>query len=220
MEGFIMQLELFDYARSSAAFRVRIALRHKGLEAHTLAVRLLDGEQHSPDFTRVNPQGQVPVLLIGEEPRVLTQSLSIIEYLDEAFPHTPPLVWGDPMTRARIRSLALLIACDIHPLNNLRVKEYLSREAGLSSSAIDRWAAHWIITGLAAFEAQLDQGPYVMGQAVSLADVCLVPQVFNAKRLNVSLEAMPKILERFEALMKLAAFAQAAPGGEVSPAPI
>jgi maleylacetoacetate isomerase len=205
-------MKLFGYYRSSAAYRVRIALALKGLDAEQVPVQLRKGEQNSPGYAVLNPAHLVPVLSDGE--RVLTQSLAIIEYLDETHPE-PPLLPGDPAARARIRSLALSVACDIHPLNNLRVLRYLVRTLELSDERKNGWYRHWIATGFTALEAMLTReagtGTFCHGEAVSLADVCLVPQVYNAERFDCDLGPFPTIRRIVEACRALPAFEQAAP---------
>jgi len=205
-----MSIELYTYFRSSAAFRVRIALEYKGIAATHHAVSLLADEQRAPAYAALNPQQLVPALVA--EGRVLTQSLAIIEYLDEAFPDTPPLIWGDARQRARIRSLALAVACDVHPLNNLRVLKFLQSDCGQDDAGIKRWCQHWMQLGFEAIESMLHEDTaFCAGDAVSLADVTLVPQVFNARRFGVELAAYPKIMQRFESAMALAAFSRAQP---------
>ena len=206
-------LTLYTYFRSSAAFRVRIALRLKNLPATHHAVSLIDNAHLQPDYGAIHPLKLVPALAVGGE--VITQSLAILEYLDEAFPDTPPLVWGDALTRAKIRSLALLVACDIHPLNNLRVQRYLKSAAGLDEAAVKRWCQHWLRQGFDALEAALGApGKHCVDEAVSLADVCLVPQVFSAQRAGLEMSPYPNIMSRFEALMSLDAFRLAEPAAQ------
>lgn len=198
---------LFDYFRSSAAYRVRIALNLKGLAAERRFIHLRKGEQRAPDYLEKNPQGFVPTLVVG--PLHLTQSLAIIEYLDETHPE-PPLLPSGPAERAWVRAVALAVACDIHPLNNLRVLKYLDRELHADEAARDRWYAHWVADGLAAIEKMLaarpGPGPYCLGSAPTIADVCLVPQVFNAWRFKVPVEPYPLVTGVVDACMKLPAF--------------
>ena len=204
-------MKLYSYFRSSAAYRVRIALNLKGLPYEMDFVHLTKdgGRQHSAEFNAVNPAKLVPALrLDGGD--VLTQSLAIIDYLDETHPQ-PPLLPVDPLQRAKVRAVALTIACDIHPIDNLRVLQYLKRTLKHEQSDIDAWYHHWIIQGFNAIEAAIAPGPYCFGAQVTLADVCLVPQVFNARRLNVPLEAFPKIVAVESACLKLAAFDKARP---------
>jgi maleylpyruvate isomerase len=202
---------LFDYFRSSAAFRVRIALNLKGLAAERRFVHLRKGEQRAPGYLEKNPQGFVPTLVVG--PLHLTQSLAIIEYLDEKFP-LPPLLPPGAEDRAFVRAIALAIACDIHPLNNLRVLQYLYRQLGVEEPARDEWYRHWIHEGFEAIESQLAaraSGPYCFGDTPTLADVCLVPQVANAHRLSVDLTPYPRIRAVDAACLALPAFADAQP---------
>src|SRR6202521_391624 len=204
-------LKLYSYFRSSAAYRVRIALNLKGLSYEILPVHLTKegGEQRRPEYRGINPQMRVPALAVpGGE--VLTQSLAIIDYLEETHPE-PPLLPGDPARRAKIRAVAQAIACDIHPLNNLVVLQYLKRTLKHEQSSIDTWYAHWIVSGFEAIEAMLAPGPYAFGSEVTLADVCLVPQVANARRYKVPLEKFPRIVAVDAACQKLAAFEQARP---------
>ena len=203
---------LHDYWRSSAAFRVRIALRLKGLEPERRFVHLVRGEQRAPGYRALNPQGFVPMLEDGAVR--LTQSLAILEYLEETHP-SPPLLPGDPAERAWVRAVALAVACDIHPLNNLRVLQHLKRELGADDGARDRWYAHWIREGLAPVEAMLaarpGPGPFCLGAEPSMADACLVPQVFNARRYQVPLDPYPLIRSVTEACLALPAFDLAQP---------
>jgi maleylpyruvate isomerase len=204
-------LKLYTYFRSSAAFRVRIALNHKGLAYQPEVIWLLDDEQNGDDYRKVNPQALVPTLVDGLHR--LNQSMAIIEYLDETQPG-PKLLPADPLGRARVRSLSQLIACEIHPLNNLRVLKHLKRALAQPQPAIDAWYRHWCEQGLAAFERQLDDGQaghYCHRDTVSMADACLVPQIFNAQRYNVDLAKLPLTMDVFERLMKLPAFDLAQP---------
>ena len=204
-------LRLYTYFRSSAAFRVRIALNHKGLAWEPEVIWLLTDEQKSPDYQAINPQALVPTLV--DDGHRLNQSLAIIEYLDETKPG-PKLLPADPLGRARVRSLSMLIAAEIHPINNLRVLKYLKSDLGLSQEAADTWYRHWVSEGLTAFERQLQDGAsgvYCHGDTVTMADACLVPQVFNAQRFKVDLGAMPTTMRIFEACMKLPAFEAAQP---------
>jgi maleylpyruvate isomerase len=204
-------LTLYTYFRSSAAFRVRIALNLKNLHWQPEVIWLPSGEQAGPAYQAVNPQALVPTLV--EDDRRLAQSMAIIEYLDEVHPE-PRLLPGGPRDRARIRSLAQLIACDVHPVNNLRILKYLKREMGQAQDAIDRWYRHWCEQGLAAYERQLGDGgtgKFSHGDQVTLADVCLVPQVFNAQRYEVDMGAYPLTMKVFENCMTLPAFDAAQP---------
>jgi len=204
---------LYNYPMSSASYRVRIALALKGIEATIVTKQLRRGEQRAKDFLEINPQGFVPVLSL-DDGRALPQSLAIIEYLDEVYPQ-PPLLPAAPIERARVRALSLLIACDIHPLNNLRVLQYLEGSLGETQSARDTWYRHWIEVGFEALEEALGRDPargrFCYGDAPSLADVCLVPQVFNARRYSVDLVPFPRIVAIDAACREIAAFASAAP---------
>ena len=204
-------MKLYSYFRSSAAYRVRIALNLKGIAYETVSVHLVKDGGHNkrPEFRAVNPQMRVPALVTAAGD-VLIQSLAIIEYLDETHPE-PPLLPRDPIARAKVRALADLIACDIHPLNNTSPLRYLKNEMGQPQSAIDAWYHHWIITGFEALEALIEPEPYAYGTRVSLADVCVVPQVANARRLKVPLDKFPKIVGVEQAALALAAFDRARP---------
>jgi len=206
-------VKLYSFFRSSAAYRVRIALNLKGIGYDTASVHLVNDGGHNklPEFRAVNPQMRVPVLVT---PRgdVLIQSLAIIEYLDETHPE-PPLLPKDAVAGAPRggRALAELIACDIHPLNNTSPLRYLKNTMGQEQSAIDAWYHHWVITGFEALEQLIAPGPYACGGEVTLADVCLVPQVNNARRLKVPLERFPKIVSVDRACLALPAFDRARP---------
>ncbi|HMS81002.1 MAG TPA: maleylacetoacetate isomerase [Burkholderiaceae bacterium] len=204
-------MTLHTYFRSSAAFRVRCALNHKGLPYSPEIVWLLTDEQTSDAYRALNPQMLVPTLV--DDGRALNQSLAIIEYLDETKPG-PKLLPADPLGRARVRSLSLLIACDVHPINNLRILKYLKRTLGQDQAAVDAWYRHWVAEGLAAFERELARGGtgrYCHGDTVTMADCCIVPQVFNAKRFECPLDAYPTTMRVFDALMALPAFDAAQP---------
>lgn len=210
-------MELYTYFRSTAAYRVRIALNLKGIEADYRFVHLVrdGGEQHGDAYRKLNPQQLVPVLIDGGAP--LTQSLAIIEYLEETHPQ-PPLLPPDAVGRARVRALAQAVACDIHPLNNLRVLQYLDREGGIDKAGRDRWYRHWVATGFDAIEAMLASsaatGRYCHGDTPGLADACLVPQVFNARRYECDLATYPTIVRVEQACLELEAFARAAPANQ------
>ena len=204
-------MTLYTYFRSSAAYRVRIALNLKGLTPEMVSIHLQKegGLNRKPQFRAVNPQMRVPALkLDGGD--VLIQSLAMIEYLDEVHPQ-PPLLPRDSMERAKVRALAQVIACDIHPLNNVGPLRYLKRELGQPQEKIDAWYHYWILDGFDAFEALIGVGPYAFGNEVTLADVCLVPQVYNARRFKVPLERFPKIVAVEAACRELTAFERAAP---------
>jgi maleylpyruvate isomerase len=207
-------VKLFSYFRSSASFRVRVALKLKGLPYDYVPIHLLKGggEQYSPEYRAINPAGLVPAL--EDEGQVITQSLAIIEYLEEKFPQ-PALLPADPVGRARVRALALSVACEIHPLNNLRVLGYLSKTLGASEDEKNAWYCHWVELGLGALEAQLAGHPatgrYCHGETPTMADVLLVPQIFNAQRFNCSLDHVPTVMRIHQACMQLPAFAASAP---------
>jgi maleylpyruvate isomerase len=206
-------MKLHDYFRSSAAYRVRIALNLKGIVAERAFVHLRKGEQRGDAFLAMNPQGLVPAIETGDG-AVLTQSLAIIEWLDETH-RKPPLLPADPVERARVRSIALAIACDIHPLNNLRVLNYLSNTLGVSTEQRDGWYRYWIDQGFEALETRLSRdratGRFCHGDTPTVADVCLVPQVANSHRLNMDLTPYPTIVRIDAACNALPAFATAAP---------
>lgn len=205
---------LYGYWRSSAAYRVRIALNLKGLSYESRPVHLVNngGEQHAPEFQALNPQELVPCLV--ENGRVLTQSMAIMEYLEDTHP-APALLPADPAGRARVRALAQLVACDVHPLGNLRVLQYLSTQFGLDDAAKGVWSRHWIGEGLRALETMLaghvDTGRFCHGDAPTLADACLVPQVYNAIRWKLPLDDFPTIRRIHQACEALEAFQRAAP---------
>ncbi|MCE8010335.1 maleylacetoacetate isomerase [Billgrantia desiderata] len=207
---------LYGYFRSSAAYRVRIALNLKGLAYEQVAVNLVKGEQRAEENLARNPQGLVPVLETDDGTR-LTQSLAICEYLEERHPE-PALLPADLAGRARVRSLAQLVACEIHPLNNLKVLKYLVHELKLDEAAKLAWYRHWIAEGFTALEARLAgeaaTGAFCHGDSPSLADVCLVPQVFNAERFECDLSAYPTIRRIAERCRAMEAFAKAAPGAQ------
>ena len=204
-------MKLYNYFRSSASFRVRIALHLKGLAYDYLPVHLARGEQKKPEFAAVTAEGLVPVLEIDDDRR-LTQSMAIIEYLDETHPQ-PPLLPADALGRARVRALAQIVACEIHPLNNLRVLKYLVGELKASEDAKNAWYRHWVRLGLESYEAQLAtrSGLYSHGDAPTLADCCLVPQIFNAQRFDCDLSGLPRTMAVFDACMQLNAFQKAQP---------
>jgi len=203
-------LKLHGYYRSSASWRVRIALNLKELPAEHVAHHLRKGEQRDPTYLALNPQGLVPTLSL-DDGTSMTQSLAIIEWLDET--HTrPPLLPGDPLNRARIRSFAQVIACDTHPVQNLKVLARL-RQLGLADEAVTAWAAWAINEGLGACETLIarETGPFCFGNAPTIADICLVPQLFNARRFGVDLSAYPRLLQAETATQAVKAFQDAAP---------
>lgn len=210
---------LYSYFRSSAAYRVRIALHMKGLAYETVPIHLVrdGGEQKKPSFRAINPQGRVPCLVVtGRDGtrQVLTQSLAIIDYLEETHPE-PALLPADSIGRAQVRAAAQVIACDIHPVNNLNVLSYLKGPLAVAQPAVDAWYAHFITEGFAALEQLIAPGRFCFGDQVTLADLCLVPQVFNARRFNVPLEAFPRLVRIADACLSLDAFRAASP--EVQP---
>ena len=207
-------MKLYDYFRSSASYRVRIGLKLKGLEYESVPVHLLKegGEQLKAEYRAVNPSALVPAL--EDNGAIITQSLAILEYLDEVHPMVP-LMPRDALGRARVRSLAQAIACDIHPINNLRVLRYLVKQAGMKEDAKNAWYVHWVQQGFAALETQLagssDTGRFCHGDAPTIADCCLVPQVYNASRFNVDLAPYPTIAAIDAACRELPAFIAAHP---------
>jgi maleylacetoacetate isomerase len=204
-------VKLYSFFRSSAAYRVRIALNLKGIAYETAPVHLIKDGGHNkrPEFRAVNPQMRVPAL-VTPTGDVLLQSLAIIEYLDETHPE-PPFLPRDPIARAHTRAIAQIVACDIHPLNNTGPLRYLKNEMQQQQSAIDAWYHHWVLAGFDAIEALLRPGPYACGMQVTLADIFLVPQVANARRLKVPLDRFPKIVGVDAACLALAPFDRARP---------
>jgi maleylacetoacetate isomerase len=206
-------MKLHSFFRSSAAYRVRIALEIKGLAYETVAHHLRKGEQRNPEYRVLNPQALVPTL--EDAGYVLTQSLAIIEYLEEAYPKTLRLLPSDPAARAIVRAMSLAIACDVHPLNNLRVLDYLKSAIGQSQEATDVWYRHWIGEGFAALEELVRQhsrgGRHCFGDGVTMADACLVPQMYNARRFQTDLTPYPTLVAISGSLETLPAFAAARP---------
>lgn len=207
-----MVMQLYNYFRSSASYRVRIALALKRLDYEYIPVHLQRNEQFAESYAAMSPARLVPLLKDGEH--LVSQSLAIIEYLEETHP-TPPLLPADPVARARVRALALDIACEIHPLNNLRVLRYLVKDLKLSEDDKNRWYRHWVETGLEVVEQRLAgsdaTGRFCHGDAPSLADVVLVPQIHNAKRFDCRLDHVPTVMRIFESCMALDAFAGTQP---------
>jgi maleylacetoacetate isomerase len=204
-------MKLYNYFRSSASFRVRIALGLKGLPYDYISVHIAKGEHKKPEYASLSADTLVPLLDIGSDK--LSQSMAIIEYLDETH-STPALLPPDAPGRAKVRALAQSIACEIHPLNNLRVLKYLVKELKLDEEAKNAWYRHWVRDGLLSFEKQLAQLPaskYCYGNTPTLADCCLVPQIFNGQRFNCDFSGLPRTMAAFEACMQLPAFDQAQP---------
>ena len=213
-------MKLYNYFRSSASYRVRIALALKGLPYEYVAVHLAKGEQRQPDYAAISAEGLVPLLELPDGTR-LSQSLAIMEYLDELHP-APALLPADALGKARVRALAQGIACEIHPVNNLRVLKYLTHELKVDEAAKNTWYRHWVRTGLEAFERQLAQQPaarYCFGDAATIADCCLVPQIYNAQRFDTPLDGLPRTMAAYEACMALPAFQAAQPSACPDAAP-
>ena len=206
-------MKLHNYWRSSTSYRTRIVLAMKGLDYEYLTYSLLKGEQYGETYTSLNRQGLVPSLEL-DDGTVLTQSLAIIEYLEEEYPE-PPILPGDALARARIRAIAHAVALEIHPVNNLRMLKYLKRQLGQEQSAIDDWFRHWVAETFRPLEADLASHPatgrFCHGDTPTLADICLVPQVFNGGRFNVDMSPYPTIQRIYDTCMELEAFADAAP---------
>ena len=207
-----MSLKLYDYWRSSAAYRVRIALNLKGMDYEQISVHLLEdgGAQHKTDYRALNPNGTVPALVL-DDGTALTQSLAIIDYLD-ATSDGPVLLPGTPAEQAKIRSAAQIIACDIHPINNLRVLQYLGGPFGHDKEQVANWVNHWMANGLAAFQSCIDAtSPFCFGEAPTLADICLVPQMYNAARWNLDMLGLGHLQDINARCLALPAFSNAAP---------
>jgi maleylacetoacetate isomerase len=202
--------QLHSFFRSSAAWRVRIALALKGLAYETVPVNLRAGEHRAADYAAINPGLLVPALTVGDA--TLGQSLAIIEYLDEAHPETMPLVFGDPLERARIRAFALQIACEIHPLNNLRALKFLRSELGHDEAVVhEKWYVHWVVDGFRSLEAMAEGPRFCFGDRPSLADVTLAPQIGNATRFHVDMSQFPKLQAIGDHLDTIEAFRAAQP---------
>jgi maleylacetoacetate isomerase len=202
-------MKLYSFFRSSASYRVRIALALKALRYETVSIPLRDGSHRSESYRKINPQMRVPALAL-DDGNVLTQSLAIIEYLDEVY-REPPLLPVDPIERARVRAVAQIVTCDIHPLNNSGTRGVLTSKFGADEKGLDDWTAYWIHEGFNSIERLLAPGPYAFGDAITLADLCIVPQVYNARRYNVPLADYPKILAVDASARQHPAFAAAAP---------
>ncbi len=205
-------MKFYNYFRSSAAFRVRIALNLKGVASRSVVKALVKNEHRAADYLAVNPQGLIPALEVDDT--TISQSLAIIEYLNEVHPH-PPLLPADPLARAQVRSMALAIACDIHPLNNLRVLNYLRQNLAQDDDGVNTWYRHWISEGFRGLELQVAKHSgarrYCFGDSLSLADVCLVPQMYNARRFNCDLTPFPTLVAISTHLQSLPAFDAARP---------
>lgn len=202
-------MQLYSYFRSSASYRVRIALALKGISYQTIAIHLVKGEHTLEHFVAINPQARVPALKLDSDD-ILIQSIAIIDYLDETHPQ-PPLLPTDPLLRARVRAVSQVIAMDIHPLGNTGPRNYLLKKLNHDLETVDAWTRHWIETGFAAVEKMISPAPYCFGGEPTLADICLVPQVFNARRYKVDLSKFPKVTAADEACRNHPAFIAAAP---------
>jgi maleylpyruvate isomerase len=208
----VIHVKLYTYFRSSAAFRVRIALNLKNLSYDEAFVHLAKdgGHNRKPEYRAINPQMKVPSLVL-DSGDVLIQSMAIIDYLDETYPQPPLMPRNDALLRAKVRAVSQIIACDIHPIDNTAPLRYLKNVLGHDQPTIDAWYHHWILEGFDAIEKLISDGLYCFGTNVTLADICLVPQVFNARRLKVPLDRFPKIVAAADACMKLPAFEKARP---------
>ncbi|HEX2654383.1 MAG TPA: maleylacetoacetate isomerase [Xanthobacteraceae bacterium] len=204
-------MKLYSYFRSSAAYRVRIGLNLKGLAYEMASIHLTKdgGRQFGTEYRGINPQMRVPSLVL-DDGQVLTQSMAILDYLDEVYPE-PSLLPQDPVSRARVRAISQIIACDIHPINNLAPLKYIKNQLGHDQDAVNAWYTHWVVTGFEAIEALINPGPFTLAAQVTMADICLVPQVYNAQRFNISLDRFPKIAAVNAACLKLPAFDKARP---------
>lgn len=210
-EALSRDLILYTYFRSSAAFRVRIALNLKGVKPQQRFVQLLKHEQAADDYRALNPQGVVPTLV--HNGHAIGQSLAIMEYLEEIIPQ-PALLPANPLDRARVRQIACAIACEIHPLGNLRVREYLTQTLDRTERELSDWTRHWISLGLTAVEQMVGNGPYCFDDAPTLADICLIPQLFNARRVELDLSPFPKLVRIEKNAYTLAAFNDAHPNNQ------
>ncbi|MEM6413134.1 MAG: maleylacetoacetate isomerase [Pseudomonadota bacterium] len=204
-------IKLYDYPKSSAAYRVRIACNLKGVAYESIEVNLLNQDQQTEEYLRINPSGLVPCL-IAEDGTVLSQSLAILKYLDQAFPN-PPIFPRDPIGESLVWEMVLIIGCDIHPLNNLRVLQYIQKNLDANEQEKSDWYSTWIQRGFSGLEALTKKSPgvFCFGNSVTAADILLAPQMFNARRFNVDLEHFPNLVEIDRKLLKIAAFASAAP---------
>ena len=201
-------MKLYTFFRSSASYRVRIAMNLKGLAYEAAFISLPKNEQRQPDYLKVNPQGRVPTFDMNGT--VLIQSPAILEYLEEVYPE-PSLLPRDPVARAKIRAVSAMIGCDIHPLNNSGTLAYLKSKMGQDEAAVNAWYAHWVVEGFRAVEQLIEPGPFVAGDKPTLADIYLVPQIYNARRFKVPLDEFPKIAAVDAACAKIEAFAAASP---------
>lgn len=215
MSGENKEMKLYGYWRSSASYRVRIALNLKAIDYEYIPVHLVQdgGQQFSAEYAQLNPANLVPTLVDDQQALTLTQSLAILSYLDEAFPETPSLIFGDAQQKAHIRAVAYDVACDTQPIANLRILKYLESELELAASVKVQWAKHWITKSFQAIETRLKEcaGDYCVANTVSLADVCLIPQVYNAQRFGVDMDAFPIIANIHEKCNALSAFYDALP---------
>ena len=202
-------MHLYSFFRSSAAYRLRIALNLKGLSYDMSSIVFSKNEHLTPEYRAVNPQMRVPTLELDDGERLI-QSLALIEYLDEVHPQ-PPLLPIDPIDRAHARAIAQIVACDIHPLNNIGALNYIRQNFGQSEDAVNAWYHHWVLAGFEAIEALIEPGPYAAGPQVTIADICLVPQVYNARRFKVPLDRFPKIVAADAACAGIPAFEAAKP---------
>ncbi|MCL6268498.1 maleylacetoacetate isomerase [Sansalvadorimonas sp. 2012CJ34-2] len=202
------ELKLYSYFRSSAAYRVRIALNLKKLEYQQIPVNLLKGEQLGDDYRKVNPVGLVPALVTGQG--ILSQSLAIMEWLEENYPQ-PAILPEHSWSKARVRAMAYAITCDIHPLNNVRVIDYLKNEHQVESPTGESWYHHWVHVGFQALEQQVEASPFCFGDTPTFADICLIPQVYNAQRFQMDMSQYPKIFSTWNHCKTLEAFTKAAP---------
>jgi maleylacetoacetate isomerase len=205
-------MKLYGFFRSSASYRVRIALALKGLAYESVSIPMRDNSHRSESYRRINPQMRLPALELDDGTRLI-QSLAIIEYLDATYPE-PRLLPGGPLARARMQAVAQIIGCDIHPLNNTGVRTQLSARFGADEKALDEWTAYWIHEGFNAIEPLIEPGPYAFGDAVTVADLCIIPQVYNARRYKVPLDAYPRIVAVDAHARRHPAFAAAHPDAQ------
>src|SRR5690606_29397296 len=202
-------MKLYSFFRSSASYRVRIALALKGLPYETISIPMRDNSHRSESYRKVNPQQRLPTLELDDGTKLI-QSLAIIEYLDAVYPE-PRLIPEDPLERARVQAVAQIIGCDIHPLNNIGARNLLTSMFGADEKALDSWTAYWIREGFAAVDRLLEPGPYAFGERITLADLCIVPQVYNARRYNVPLDDFPRVVAVDAQARQHPAFQAAAP---------